>query len=101
MKKKVKMKKFLFIASIILLLIFVTTNLLSIAFNINLKDAYAVENSFNSISVSFLFEKYLPQKSYYDGPQNNPSLFIEPLKMLLLGFVLLFFSLIGRKRFKK
>ena len=95
------MKKFLLIASVVLLLGFVTTNLLSIAFNTDLKDAHAVENSFNSFSVSFLFEKYLPQESYFDGPQNNPSPLIEPFKMLLFGVGLIFFSLIGRKRFKK
>ena len=95
------MKKFLLIASIILLLAFVTTNLLSIPFNINLKrDAHAVESAFNSFSVSFLFEKHFPQESYYDGPQNNPSPLIEPFKLLLLGVGLIFLSLIGRKTFK-
>jgi hypothetical protein len=94
------MKKFLLIASIILLLGFVTTNLLSIGFNNNLKDAHAVENAFNSFSVNFMFEKYLPQESYYDGPQNNPSRLIEPFKLLLLGVGLIFLSLIGRKTFK-
>ena len=100
MSKTIKMKKFLLIASIILLLAFVTTNLLAIGFNINLKDAYAVENAFNSFSVNFLLEKYLPQESYYDGPQNNPSRLIEPFKLLLLGVGLIFLSLIGRKTFK-
>ena len=94
------MKKFLLIGSIILLLAFVTTNLLSIGFNTDLKDALAVENAFNSFSVSFLFEKYLPQESYYDGPQNNPSRLIEPFKLLLLGVGLILLSLIGRKTFK-
>ena len=92
------MKKFLLIASIILLLGFVTTNLLSIAFNTDLKDAYAVENAFNSFSVSFLFEKNLPQESYYDGPQNNPFPLIEPFKMILLGVGLIFLALIGRRK---
>ena len=95
------MKKFLLIASVVLLLGFVTTNLLSIAFNTDLKDAYAVENAFNSFSASSLFEKYLPQESYYDGPQNNPYRFIEPFKLLLLGVGLIFLSLIGRKTFKR
>jgi len=95
------MKKFLLIASIILLLGFVTTNLLSIAFNTDLKDAHAVENAFNSFSANFLIEKYLPQETYYDGPQNNPSPLIEPFKMLLLGVGFIFISLLGRKRFKK
>jgi len=95
------MKKFLLIASIILLLVFVTTNLLYIAFNLNLKDAYALETSFNSFSISFLFENSLPQESYYDGPKNNPSPLIEPFKMILLGVGLIFFSLIGRKAFKR
>jgi len=96
-----KMKKFLVLASIILLLSFVTTSLLFIGFDINLKsDAHAVENIFNSVSVGLLFEKYLPQETYYDGPQNNPSPIIEPFKMLLLGVGLIFLSLIGRKMFK-
>ena len=95
------MKKFLLIASVILLLGFVTTNLLSISFNTDLKDAYAVENAFNNFSVSFLFEKNLPQESYYDGPQNNPSRFIVPFKLLLLGVGLIFLSLIGRQTFKR
>jgi len=73
------MKKFLLIGSIILLLAFVTTNLLSIG---------------------FMFEKYLPQERYYDGPQNNPSRLIEPFKLLLLGVGLIFLTLIGRKTFK-
>ena len=95
------MKKFLVIVSIILLLSFVATSLFSIALNINLKrDAHAVENIFNSASVSFLFEKYLPQQSYYDEPQNNPSPLIESFEMLLLGVGLIFLSLIGRKTFK-
>jgi hypothetical protein len=94
------MKKFLLIASIILLLGFVANNLLSIAFNTDLKDAHAVENAFNSFSVDFLLEKYFPQESYYDGPQNNPSRLIEPFKLLLLGVGLIFLSLIGRKTFK-
>jgi len=95
------MKKFLVLASIILLLSFVTTSLLFIGFDINLKsDAHAVENIFNSVSVGLLFEKYLPQETYYDGPQNNPSPIIEPFKMLLLGVGLIFLSLIGRKMFK-
>ncbi len=95
------MKKFLVLASIILLLSFVTTSLFSIAFNINLKrDANAVENIFNSASVGLLFEKYLPQETYYDGPQNNLSPLIEPFKMFLLGTGLIFLSLIGRKMFK-
>jgi len=71
----------------------VTTSLFSIAFNINLKrDAHAVENIFNNVSVGLLFEKYfllfekyLPQETYYDGLQNNPSPLIEPFKMLLLN----------------
>ena len=93
------MKKFLLITSIILLLAIVTTNLLSIAFNINLKrDAHAVENTFNSFSVSFLLKKYFPQESYYDGPQNNPFPLIEPFKMLLLGVGLIFLALIGRRK---
>ena len=96
-----KMKKFLVLASIILLLSFVTTILFSIAFNINLKrDAHAVENIFNNVSVGLLFEKYLPQETYYDGLQNNPSPLIEPFKMLLLGVGLIFLSLIGRKMVK-
>jgi hypothetical protein len=95
------MKKFLVLASIILLLSFVTTILFSIAFNINLKrDAHAVENIFNNVSVGLLFEKYLSQETYYDGLQNNPSPLIEPFKMLLLGTGLIFLSLIGRKMFK-
>ena len=95
------MKKFLVLASIILLLSFVTTSLFSIAFNINLKrDAHAVENIFNSVSVGLLFEKYLPQETYYDGPQNNPSPLIKPFNMLFLGVGFFFFSLIGRKKFK-
>ena len=94
------MKKFLVLASIILLLSFVTTSLLFIGFDINLKsDAHAVENIFNSVSVGLLFEKYLPQETYYDGPQNNPSPIIEPFKMLLLGVGFIFLSLIGRKMF--
>jgi len=43
----------------------------------------------------------LPQESYYDGPQNNPSRLIEPFKLLLLGVGLIFLSLIGRKTFKR
>jgi hypothetical protein len=100
MYKKIKMKKFLVLASIILLF-FVTTSLFSIAFNSNLqKDALAVENIFNNVSVDLLFEKYLPQATSYDGSQNNPSLLIEPFKMLLLGVGFIFLSLIGRKMFK-
>ena len=91
------MKKFLLIASIILFLAFVTTNLLSIGFNTNLKNAHAVENTLNSFSVSISFEKYLPQENFFDGPQNNPSPLIEPFKMLLLGVGFIFLSLIGRK----
>ena len=95
------MKKFLVLASIILLLSFVTTSLLFIGFDINLKsDAHAVENIFNSVSVGLLFEKYLPLETYYDGLQNNLSPLIEPFKMLLLGVGLIFLSLIGRKMFK-
>jgi len=101
MYKKIKMKKFLVIASIILVLSFVTTILFSIAFDINLKrDAHAVENIFNSASVALLFEKYLPLETYYDGSQNNPSPLIEPFKMLLLGVGFIFLSLIGRKMVK-
>ena len=96
-----KMKKFLVLASIILLLSFVTTSLLSIAFNTNLKrDSHAVENIFNNVSVGLLFEKYLPQETYYDGLQNNSSPLMEPFKMLLLGVGFIFLSLIGRKMFK-
>ncbi len=95
------MKKSVLIASIIFLLTFGTPNLLSIASNINLKDSNAVENSFNRFSVSFLFENYLPQESYYDGPQNNSFPLIEPGKMLFFGVGLIFFSLIGRKTFKR
>jgi len=95
------MKKFLVLASTILLLSFITTSLFFIAFNINLqKDAFAVENIFNNVSVDLLFEKYLPQATSYDGSQNSPSLLIEPFKMLLLGVGLIFLSLIGRKMFK-
>ncbi len=73
------MKKFLVLSSIILLLSFMTTSVFSIAFIINLKrDAHAVENIFNSISVGLLFEKYLPLETYYDGLQNNFSPLIEP-----------------------
>ena len=98
MYKKIKMKKFLVFASIILLLSFVATSLFSIAFNINLqKDALAVEKILNNVSVDLLFEKYLPQETSFDGSQNNPSLLIEPFKMLLLGFGFIFLSLIGRK----
>ena len=93
------MKKFLLIVFIILLLGFVTTNLLSIGFNTDLKDALAVENAFNSFSVTFMFEKHLPQENFFDGPQNNPSPLIEPFKLLLLGVGLIFLSLIGRKTF--
>ena len=101
MYKTIKMKKFLVLASIILLLSFVTTSLFSIALNINLKrDAHAVENIFNSVSVGLLFDKYLPQETYYNGPQNNPSPLIKPFKMLLLGTGFIFLSLIGRKMFK-
>jgi len=79
----------------------VTTSLFSIAFNINLKrDAHAVENIFNSVSVGLLFEKYFPQETYYDGPQNNPSPLIKSFNMLFLGVGFFFFSLIGRKKFK-
>jgi len=47
-KMRMKMEKFLVLASILLLLFFVTTILFSIAFNINMeKDAHAVENIFN------------------------------------------------------
>ncbi len=100
-KMRMKMKKFLVLASIILLLSFVTTSLFSIAFNINLKrDAHAVENIFYSVSVGLLFEKYLPQETYYNGSQNNPSPLKEPFKMLLLGVGFIFVSLIGRKMFK-
>ena len=95
------MQKFLVLASIILLLSFVTTSLLFIGFDINLKrDAHAVENIFNSASVDLLFEKYLPLETYYDGLQNNLSPLIEPFKMFLLGVGLIFLSLIGRKMFK-
>lgn len=96
------MKKFLVLASIILLLLsFVTTSLFSIALNINLKrDAHAVENIFNSDSGGLLFEKYLPQETFSDGLQNNPSPLIEPFKMLLVGVGFIFLSLIGRKMFK-
>ena len=94
------MKKFLLIVFIILLLGFVTTNLLSIGFNTDLKEALAVENAFNSFSVNFLFEKYLPQENFFDGPQNNPSPLIEPFKLLLLGVGLIFLSLIDRKTFQ-
>ena len=95
------MKKFLLIAAIILVLAFMATNLLSIPFNINLKkDAYAVENNLNNFSVSLLFEKYWPMERFYDGPQDTPSPFIKPFKMLLLGVGLVFLSLIGRKKFK-
>ena len=100
--KENKMKKFLVLASIILSLSFVTTSLFFIAFNINLKiDALTVENIFNSASVGLLLEKYLPQETYYDGPQNNPSPLIELFKMLLLGVGFIFLSLIGRKMFKR
>ena len=92
------MKKFLLIASIILLLAFVATNLLSIAFNINLKDAHAVEDTFNSFSVSFMLEKYFPQENYYDEPQDNPSPLIEPFKLIFLGVGLIFLALIGRRK---
>ncbi|MBW2157258.1 MAG: hypothetical protein JRG87_11525 [Deltaproteobacteria bacterium] len=44
-----------------------------------------MENIFNNVSVGLLFEKYLPQETYYDGLQNNPSPLIEPFKMLLLN----------------
>lgn len=95
------MKKFLAIASIVLLLFFVTTILFSIAFNINMKrNAHAVENNFNSVSVGLLFEKYWPQETYYDELQKNPSPLIEPFKMLLLGVGFIFLSVIGRKMFK-
>jgi hypothetical protein len=95
------MKKFLLITAIVLALAFVATNLLSIPFNINLKkDAHAVENNLNSFSVSLLFQKYWPLESFYDGPQDTPSPFIEPFKMLLIGVGLVFLSLIGRKKFK-
>ena len=95
------MKKFLVLASIILLLSFVATILFSIALNINLqKDALAVENIINNVSVGLLFEKYLPQETYYDERQNNLSPLIEPFKMLLLGVGFIFLSLIGRKMFK-
>ena len=64
------------------------------------RDVHAVENAFNSFSVSSLFEKYLPQESYYDEAQNNSSPLIEQFKMLLLGVGLIFLSLIGREMFK-
>jgi len=95
------MNKFLVVAFIILSLSLVTTSLFSIGFDINLKrDAHAVENIFNSVSVSLSFGKNLPQETYYDGLQNNPSPLIEPFKMLLLGVGLIFLSIIGRKMFK-
>jgi hypothetical protein len=59
-----------------------------------------VENAFNSFLVSSLFEKYLPQESYYDEAQNNFSPLIEQFKMLLLGVGLILLSLIGREMFK-
>jgi hypothetical protein len=93
------MKKFFLIASIILLSAFLTTSVLSFGLNTNLKDAHAVENIFNSFSVTILYEKYLPLETYYDGPQNNLSPLIEPLKLLLLGVGLIFLSLMGRKTF--
>ncbi len=94
------MKKSLVLVSIILLS-FVTISLFSIALNINLKrDAHAVENIFNSASGGLLFEKYLPQETFSDGLQNNPSQLIEPFKMLLVGVGFIFLSLIGRKMFK-
>ena len=88
------MQKFLVLASIILLLTFMTTSLYFIGFDINLKrDAHAVENIYNSVSVDLLFEKYLPLETFYDGLQNNLSPLIEPFKMLLLGVGLIFLSL--------
>ena len=47
-KMRMKMEKFLVLASILFFFFFVTTILFSIAFNINMeKDAHAVENIFN------------------------------------------------------
>jgi len=95
------MKKLLVLASIILLLAFVTTSLFSIAFNINLKrDANAVENTYSSFLDSFLFEEYFPQENYYDGPQNNPSLLVESYNLLIFGVGLIVLSLIARKTLK-
>jgi hypothetical protein len=95
------MKKFLVLTSLILLLAFVTTSLFSIAFNTNLKrDAHAVENTYSGFLDSFLFKQYFPQENYHDGPQNNPSPFVESYKLLLLGVGLIVLSLIGRKTLK-
>jgi hypothetical protein len=94
------MKK-LFVITSIILLTFVTANLLSFSFNHKVKGiAHAVENTFDILSVKFLPGKYISQESYYAGKQDTPPPLPEPFKMFLLGLGFIVLADFGRKRFK-